>query len=233
MGANERVSGEGLSCVEFLSLKVLADDFFSLRLTVGDVSIVELKSNTMIGRHCAIETVNHSLDYLDRRIPDGSAKPVTIGEDCWIGTRVTICPGVTIGRRSVVAAGAVVVKDVEEGTLVGGVPAKLIRRLEFRDEPVVDSKDEGTEDLPRWMKGEEMENVAAQTKGEKVGGDEILDDDGNVELIPQTISGQGPASDATHSYSNGAKVDGLVGHDGFIDDKSQGAGDILQNAVSD
>ena len=54
----------------------------------------------------------------------GIAKPVHIGNDVWIGGNVTILPGVTIGNNVVVAAGAVVTKDVPDNTLVGGVPAK-------------------------------------------------------------------------------------------------------------
>ena len=58
------------------------------------------------------------------------AKPVRIGNDVWIGGNVTILPGVTIGNNVVVAAGAVVTKDIPDNTLVGGVPAKKIRDLE-------------------------------------------------------------------------------------------------------
>lgn len=58
------------------------------------------------------------------------AKPVTIGNDVWIGGNVTILPGVTIGNNVIVAAGAVVTKDVPDNSLVGGVPAKLIRTIE-------------------------------------------------------------------------------------------------------
>jgi len=56
-------------------------------------------------------------------------KPVTIKEGCWIGARVTILPGVTIGEHSVVAAGSVVTKNVKPYTLVGGVPAVTIRKF--------------------------------------------------------------------------------------------------------
>ena len=54
--------------------------------------------------------------------------PVVIGDDVWIGSRVIILPGVKIGNGSVIGAGAVVTKDVEPYSVVGGVPAKLIRR---------------------------------------------------------------------------------------------------------
>jgi maltose O-acetyltransferase len=52
-----------------------------------------------------------------------------IGDDCWLGAGVTVLPGVTIGRGCTVAAGATVAADVEDNCLVGGVPAKLIRKL--------------------------------------------------------------------------------------------------------
>ena len=58
------------------------------------------------------------------------AKPIRIGNDVWIGGNVTILPGVTIGNNVVVAAGAVVTKDVPDNNLVGGVPAKKIKDIE-------------------------------------------------------------------------------------------------------
>jgi maltose O-acetyltransferase len=60
----------------------------------------------------------------------GIAKPVTIGNDVWIGGNVTILPGITIGNNVVVAAGAVVTKDIPDNTLVGGVPARKIKGIE-------------------------------------------------------------------------------------------------------
>ena len=60
----------------------------------------------------------------------GIAKPVTIGNDVWIGANCTILPSVTIGNNVVVAAGAVVTKDVPDNCVVGGVPAKIIKKIE-------------------------------------------------------------------------------------------------------
>ena len=60
----------------------------------------------------------------------GIAKPVTIGNDVWIGGNVTILPGVKIGNNVVVAAGAVVTKDVPDNCVVGGVPARFIKEIE-------------------------------------------------------------------------------------------------------
>lgn len=102
--------------------------------------MVTIRDRTIIAAYCRIVTVNHSLNYLERRRPDGAAKPVEIGEDCWLGIGVTVLPGVTIGKGCVVAAGAVVTKDVAPFTLVGGVPAKLIRYLGNPEE--VDGQDQ-------------------------------------------------------------------------------------------
>ena len=84
----------------------------------------------MIGPNTLITTVGHPLTPMGRRKHIGIAKPVKIGDDVWIGGNVTILPGITIGNNVVVAAGAVVTKDVPDNTLVGGVPAKAIRKLE-------------------------------------------------------------------------------------------------------
>ncbi len=75
--------------------------------------------------------VSHMLECDDRQGVHGPqrAAPVTICNDVWVGGAVTICPGVIVGEGSTVAAGAVVTADVEPLTLVGGNPARLIRRL--------------------------------------------------------------------------------------------------------
>lgn len=84
----------------------------------------------MIGPNTLITTVNHPMSPKKRRRHLGQAKPVTIGNDVWIGGGCTILPGVVIGNNVVVAAGAVVTKDVPDNCLVGGVPAKFIREIE-------------------------------------------------------------------------------------------------------
>ena len=58
------------------------------------------------------------------------AEPIEIRDDVWIGGNVTVCPGVKIGNRAVIAAGAVVTKDVPEGCLVSGNPARIIKKVE-------------------------------------------------------------------------------------------------------
>ena len=90
----------------------------------------------MIGPGTMITTVNHPLSPRKRRQHIGQAKPVTIGRDVWIGGNCTILPGVTIGNNVVVAAGAVVTKDVPDNCVAAGVPAKVIRKLEDDTEEV-------------------------------------------------------------------------------------------------
>ena len=99
-------------------------------LTILDIREVYIGNNVMIGPNTLITTVGHPLSPKGRREYHASAQPVRIGNDVWIGGNVTILPGVTIGNNVVVAAGAVVTKDVSDNTLVGGVPARKIKEIE-------------------------------------------------------------------------------------------------------
>ncbi len=95
-----------------------------------DIREVFIGNNVMIGPNTLITTVGHPLSPKARRGYMAKAAPVRIGNDVWLGGNVTILPGVTIGNNVVVAAGAVVNKDVPDNSLVGGIPAKLIRKIE-------------------------------------------------------------------------------------------------------
>ena len=81
----------------------------------------------MIGHGVVLATLNHDMDPEKRQMLHPA--PIHIGKGVWIGANATVCSGVTIGDHAVVAAGAVVVKDVPADTVVGGVPAKVIKRL--------------------------------------------------------------------------------------------------------
>lgn len=94
-----------------------------------------------IGARCDIApevcfvTGTHVLGDSRQRAGKGLVSPIRIGNGCWLGARVTVLAGVTIGDGAIVAAGAVVAGDVEPNTLVGGVPARLIRRLDADCDP--------------------------------------------------------------------------------------------------
>lgn len=113
-------------------------------LTIGDgtwvgpfcIFFVNENSHINIGNRCDIApevsfvTGSHKISSKDRRAGLGTVASISVGNGCWIGTRATILPGVSVGEGAIVAAGAVVVKDVPPNTLVGGVPARVIRLLD-------------------------------------------------------------------------------------------------------
>ena len=92
------------------------------------------KGHTSVGEDLSIHTGNHGRiigmyhnDITEKTKPSGLDKEVIIEEDVWIGSRVTILMGVTVGRGATIAAGSVVTKDVPPYSIVGGVPAKVIK----------------------------------------------------------------------------------------------------------
>lgn len=130
----------------WLGRQSVVESYCCINNAVGDVTIGDY---TRIGIHCTVigpvcignhvnlaqgitvTALNHIFKDSSRRIDEQgvSTKPVVIGDDVWIGANAVILPGVTIGSHCVVAAGAVVTKDVPNHTLVGGIPAKVINNI--------------------------------------------------------------------------------------------------------
>lgn len=94
--------------------------------TILSTGQVEIEDNVLIGPEVKIATVDH--DFHDRHNLFHFGK-VTIKENAWICIGAIICPGVTIGRNAVVGAGAVVTKDVPDNVVVGGNPARIIKKI--------------------------------------------------------------------------------------------------------
>lgn len=94
-----------------------------------DGGYIRIGKHTLIGPHCQFYTPQHPMDYVERREEKETAYPITIGEDCWLGGNVVVCPGVTIGNRCIIAAGSVVTKDIPDDSLATGVPAVVKRSL--------------------------------------------------------------------------------------------------------
>lgn len=111
---------------------IIVGDYFlaNYNVTILDISKFTAGNNVWIGPNTLITTINHPLSPKGRREFLGIAQPITIGDDVWIGGNCTILPGVNIGNNVVVAAGAVVTKDVPDNCVVGGVPAKIIKEIE-------------------------------------------------------------------------------------------------------
>ena len=103
--------------------------FINYNATMLDGGYIRIGKNTKIGPNCQFYTPNHPMDFIERREPQETGYPITIGEDCWIAGGVIICPGVTIGNRCIIAAGSVVTKDVPDDSLVAGCPAVVKRKL--------------------------------------------------------------------------------------------------------
>lgn len=111
------------------------------RLTVGDRSQlgqnarfggdITLGDDVVMGPDVVFMATSHAFDRLDIPINQQGAlpeKPIIIGNDCWIGTRVIILPGVHLGNHCIVASGAVVTKSFPDNCIIGGVPAKCIKK---------------------------------------------------------------------------------------------------------
>ncbi len=112
-----------------VELEIGENFYANTGLTLLDSGGVTIGQNVLIGPNVKIYTNNHPLNVEERRQGFEIFKPVSIGNDVWIGGGSIICPGVNIGDNAVIAAGSVVTKDVAPDTLVGGNPAILIRTL--------------------------------------------------------------------------------------------------------
>jgi maltose O-acetyltransferase len=104
--------------------------FFNFNCVILDVMQVTIGSNTLVGPAVQIYTAMHPMNWKERAAGLEFAKPVTIGSDVWIGGGAIICPGVTIGNRSIIGAGSVVTKDIPDDVLAAGNPCKVIRSLQ-------------------------------------------------------------------------------------------------------
>jgi maltose O-acetyltransferase len=116
------------------------------RLTIGELGMInigcffDLNAPIQIGDHVSlghevlILTATHKIGSAMHRAGPLLARPVRIEDGVWLGARSVVLPGVTIGAGSIVAAGAVVARDVPPNTLVGGVPARPLRQLDLVDQ---------------------------------------------------------------------------------------------------
>ena len=95
-------------------------------------SSIDIGNSVALGQGVMILTNSHEIGPSRERAGTKTSLPVVIGDGVWIGARATVLPGVTIGSGAIVAAGALVNSSVEPDSLVGGVPARLIRKLDRR-----------------------------------------------------------------------------------------------------
>jgi maltose O-acetyltransferase len=112
------------------NMKVGKQVFFNFNCIVLDVAPVIIGSRTMFGPNVQVYTATHPMNHTERSSGREYAKPIVIGEDVWVGGSVVICPGVTIGDRSVIGAGSVVTKDIPANVFAAGNPCKVIRPID-------------------------------------------------------------------------------------------------------
>lgn len=121
--------GKNISLGEFF--------YANFNFTVLDHGGVTIGDHVMIGPNCTLATAEHPIDCTERRVQVGAdgcfdtetAAPIRIGDDCWLGAGVIVCPGVSIGTGSVIGAGSVVTNDIPEGVVAVGVPCRVLRRI--------------------------------------------------------------------------------------------------------
>ena len=116
--------------------------YANFNFTVLDVCPVNIGSNVFFGPNCSLMTPMHPLRWQERNIKfkdnktaydDEYAKPISIGDNCWIAANVVITGGVTIGGGCVIGAGSVVTKDIPANSLAAGNPCKVIREINEKD----------------------------------------------------------------------------------------------------
>lgn len=107
----------------------VGEDFFAnYDCVMLDIAPIHIGKHCLIGPKVQIYSVNHPLDPKQRRHGEmGIGKPVTLGEDLWIGGGSIICPGVTLGNNVIVGAGSVVTKSFGDDVVIAGNPARVIR----------------------------------------------------------------------------------------------------------
>lgn len=112
------------------NIHIGAGTFVNYNLTALDVARITIGEDCQIGPNVQLLTPIHPIDPEPRRAKFESARPISIGNNVWLGGGVIVCPGISIGDNSVVGAGAVVTRDVPPDVVAAGNPARAIRRIE-------------------------------------------------------------------------------------------------------
>ena len=122
---------ESFSCINNAVGDVIIGDHTRIGLHNTVIGPVNIGNHVNLAQGVTVTALNHNYDNPEKYIDQQgiTTQPVIIGDDVWIGAGAVILPGVSVGSHSVVAAGAVVTKDVPQRCVVAGVPAKIIRTI--------------------------------------------------------------------------------------------------------
>ncbi|WP_238456220.1 sugar O-acetyltransferase [Lederbergia galactosidilytica] len=121
------------SC-DFGSNISIGDNFYAnTNCTILDCAKVAIGNNVLFGPNVSLYTPNHAFDAVERKEGYERSLPIKIGDNVWISGSVTIVPGVTIGEKTIIAAGSVVTKDIPSNVIAAGVPCRVIRSITEKD----------------------------------------------------------------------------------------------------
>lgn len=112
------------------NIRIGARTFVNSNLTALDVAAITIGEDCQIGPNVQLLTPTHPVDPQPRRDKLEAAKPITLGDNVWLGGGVIVCPGVTIGDNTVVGAGAVVTRDLPANVVAVGNPARIVREID-------------------------------------------------------------------------------------------------------
>jgi maltose O-acetyltransferase len=131
LGAGSEIR-PGFACDYGANIRIGAGCFANFNVVMLDCAMIEIGDRVQIAPAVQLYTATHPLDARERAGGLESARPIRIGDDAWLGGGAIILPGVSVGAGSVVAAGAVVTRDVPAGVLVAGNPARVVRSLPYQ-----------------------------------------------------------------------------------------------------
>ncbi|MFR1661192.1 DapH/DapD/GlmU-related protein [Gallintestinimicrobium sp.] len=102
-------------------------------VTIPDGAKVTFGDNVFIAPNCVFSTAGHAIDSEQRGCGLEIALPITIGDNVWIGTNVSVLPGVTVGSYTIIGAGSVVNRNIPDGVIAAGNPCRVIRKITDAD----------------------------------------------------------------------------------------------------
>lgn len=133
-GMGENVNFEPDFRCEFGSNIFIGNNFFAnFYCVILDCNRIVIGNNVLFGPRVGLYAGNHATHPEDRVAGGCYSKPITIGDNVWVGAGVHIMGGVTIGRNSIIGAGSVVTKDIPENVIAAGVPCRMIREITEED----------------------------------------------------------------------------------------------------
>jgi maltose O-acetyltransferase len=118
---------------EYGAISIGDGTFVNVDAVMLDVAAITIGAACQLASRVQLLTAGHPIDPEPRRVGWEYGRPITLGDNVWLGGGVIVCPGVTIGQDTVVGAGAVVTKDLPPGVVAAGVPARVLREIGDQD----------------------------------------------------------------------------------------------------